>query len=74
MTEQAETPNPIEQVKVEDLFKKDADALTEEDLDKVVDFYRAERKKFAEIEALGGPKKAKKKPAADPMEVKTGAV
>lgn len=72
----AATPNPVEQVRIEDLFKKDPDTLTDAEIETVVTYLREQRVKYEELEQLGKrPTRAKKdKPPADPLEVKSGNV
>jgi hypothetical protein len=53
------TPNPIDTVDLTDLFAKDPDLLTDDELKRIVDYHREQRAKFEAMEAAGGPRKAK---------------
>lgn len=54
-----DTPNPIDTVTITDLFAKDPETITPEELKRIVAYYREQRTKFVEMEAAGGPRKAK---------------
>ncbi len=66
--------NPVEQVRIEDLFKKDPDTLTDEEIAVTVAYLREQRVKYEELEQLGKRPTRAKKPPSDPLEVKSGKV
>lgn len=66
-------PNPAEEVKVTDLFRKDPEEMTVAEITEIVNYYRAQRAKFQAME--GKPKKKKAtKEEGDPLDIKMETV
>ena len=63
--------NPIDNISVSDIFKKDPEELEKPDIDVIIDHYRTLRSKFEQDQKDKAAKKAAKSAAKDPLDMKT---